>query len=194
MTTTSVAQSTRQSLLDAASRVALRDGVTQITLEAVAREARVSKGGLLYHFPSKDALIQGMLVGYMESFDRELTRKLEESETGKTDTPGRWLRAFALAMYESKTPQELGAGLMAAAALNPELLAPARAIYARWQASAEEDGLDPALATMLRLAIDGLWAVQLLGLAPPNGSSRKQVLETILQLTRGMTAKRQMKL
>jgi Transcriptional regulator len=32
-----------------------------MTLEAVAARANVSKGGLLYHFPSKDALVLGMV-------------------------------------------------------------------------------------------------------------------------------------
>ena len=38
-----------------------RDGVSAMTLEAVAREAGLSKGGLLYHFASKDELIAAML-------------------------------------------------------------------------------------------------------------------------------------
>jgi hypothetical protein len=40
-------------ILDAAERVVLRDGVTHLTLDAVAAETGISKGGLLYHFPSK---------------------------------------------------------------------------------------------------------------------------------------------
>ena len=37
-------------------------GVAKLTLEAVAKEAGVSKGGLLYHFSNKEALIEGMIV------------------------------------------------------------------------------------------------------------------------------------
>ncbi len=43
----------KERLLRAASRVLLRHGVQALTLEAVALEARTSKGGLLHHFPSK---------------------------------------------------------------------------------------------------------------------------------------------
>jgi len=48
-------------ILTAAERVVLRDGVTCLTLEAVACEANLSKGGVLYHFATKEALIQAML-------------------------------------------------------------------------------------------------------------------------------------
>src|SRR5690348_13483576 len=52
---------TRGRLLEAACTVAERSGVAALTLDAVAAEARVSKGGLLYHFPSKEALLSGMV-------------------------------------------------------------------------------------------------------------------------------------
>ena len=53
--------SSRERILAATVQVALRDGVSAMTLDAVAREAGVSKGGLLYHFASKDELIAAML-------------------------------------------------------------------------------------------------------------------------------------
>ena len=52
---------TRQKILAAASQIVQCKGVAKLTLEAVAKEAGVSKGGLLYHFSNK-ALIEGMIV------------------------------------------------------------------------------------------------------------------------------------
>ena len=51
----------REGLLDAADRVIAKGGVTSLTIDAVAREAGVSKGGVLYSFGTKDALIEAML-------------------------------------------------------------------------------------------------------------------------------------
>ena len=51
---------TKDRLLDAASTVVHRDGAQALTLDAVAAEAEVSKGGLLYHFASKRDLIDGL--------------------------------------------------------------------------------------------------------------------------------------
>src|SRR5881227_3806920 len=51
----------RTRILDAAETIVRDKGVTGLTLDAAAREAGVSKGGLLYHFASKEALAAGLL-------------------------------------------------------------------------------------------------------------------------------------
>jgi AcrR family transcriptional regulator len=52
---------TREVVLDALETLLLEGGSSAATLEAVAVAAGVSKGGLLYHFGSKEALYQGFL-------------------------------------------------------------------------------------------------------------------------------------
>jgi AcrR family transcriptional regulator len=44
---------TRSQILDAAEAVVMCQGVRNLTLDAVAAHAGISKGGLLYHFRSK---------------------------------------------------------------------------------------------------------------------------------------------
>jgi Transcriptional regulator len=65
-------RNTREQLLDAATRVLLRDGAEHVTLEAVAAEAGVSKGGLLYHFSSKPALVAALVDRLVGRFDAAL--------------------------------------------------------------------------------------------------------------------------
>ena len=60
--------SRRTALLDAALTVVRRDGAAALTLDAVAAEAGVSKGGVLYHFGSKRALIDGLLERWLDEF------------------------------------------------------------------------------------------------------------------------------
>ena len=50
---------TRARILTAAENVVLRDGVSRLTLESAAAEADLCKGGVLYHFPSRDSLVDG---------------------------------------------------------------------------------------------------------------------------------------
>jgi AcrR family transcriptional regulator len=52
--------SAQDRILDAAEDLITTEGVSGFTLDAVAQAARVSKGGLLYHFSSKDSLISGL--------------------------------------------------------------------------------------------------------------------------------------
>ncbi|MBS1672357.1 MAG: TetR/AcrR family transcriptional regulator [Actinobacteria bacterium] len=51
----------RERVLDAFEKLLLSDGERAATLDAVARAAGVSKGGLLYHFASKDELAGAMI-------------------------------------------------------------------------------------------------------------------------------------
>lgn len=53
--------SARDALLDAYGSILLENGQRATTLSAVAARAGVSKGGLLYHFTSKDALTEGLI-------------------------------------------------------------------------------------------------------------------------------------
>ena len=64
--------SRKEELLDAAIRVIRRDGAQKLTLDAVAAEAGVSKGGILYHFGTKRALVDGLIERWLDDFDRRL--------------------------------------------------------------------------------------------------------------------------
>ena len=58
---TATERSTRDRLLDAFETLLVTAGSRAATLDAVAAQAETSKGGLLYHFHSKDELVEGML-------------------------------------------------------------------------------------------------------------------------------------
>jgi AcrR family transcriptional regulator len=175
------AHATRKLILMAANRVVRRDGVAHLTIDAVAREAGLSKGGVLYHFPSKEALIGGMVGSLLEGFTRDLSRATAQEEDG----PGRWMRAYIRASCTSDPEEaEITTSLLAAIGTNPQLLEPFQRQYRQWQERAEQDGLPPALATLLRLAADGLWLADLFGLAPPEGALREQVIQALLQLAK----------
>jgi AcrR family transcriptional regulator len=51
----------RDAVLDAFEAVLIDVGERAATLDAVAKRAGVSKGGLLYHFPNKEAMIGALL-------------------------------------------------------------------------------------------------------------------------------------
>lgn len=173
----------RPEILQAAGRVVQASGVGALTLDAVARAASVSKGGLLYHFPSKDALITGMIEHLLTEFDQALEAAMAEEPAGR---PGRWLRAYIRATVALNQPDsQLTATLIAAVASDAALRGPVRAHYDAWQRQAEADGLDPARATVVRMAVDGLWFADMFGLAPPSGASRAQLIAALLALTAG---------
>lgn len=67
------ARSARDRILDAFEDLLAEQSERAATLEAVAARAGVSKGGLLYHFASKDALVDGIL----ERFAADLAQDID---------------------------------------------------------------------------------------------------------------------
>jgi AcrR family transcriptional regulator len=169
---------TRARLLDAASAVVRRDGAQALTLDAVAAEAGVSKGGLLYHFRSKRELLDAMLAGWLEEFASEIDAAAGDEGFGRGYVRASDMSGWAAAERATEF------GLLAAMVAEPQALDSVRARYAEWQARLVEEGEDPVRATVARLAADGLWLADLLGLAPPAGELREQVLARLLDLAK----------
>ena len=158
---------TKDKLLNAAGAVVRRDGAQALTLDAVAAEAGVSKGGLLYHFGTKRELIEALVDRWLTEFERDI----------EAAGPG-----FVRGYVRASDPREDELGLLAAFAADPSVLVKARERYAIWQDRVEREGSDPVDATVARLAADGLWLAELLGMAPPRGRLREQVLSRLLEL------------
>lgn len=168
-------------LLSAAERVVARDGVSNLTLEAVAREAGVSKGGLLYHYPSKSALVTAIVARLAAKCESDHARALASGP----QEAGAFTRAYLAARAEPIDPQErpIHTALLAAAGTDPQYLDPIRERIVAWQARLESDGIDPVTACIVRLAIDGLCLCNLLGLAVPQGDLRTQIIDRLTAMT-----------
>lgn len=117
----------RGALLDAAERVVLREGAGQLTMDAVAAEAGVSKGGVLYAFPSKDALIDAMISRVYASMDKIA----EEFIARAGDSGENWAKAHVLASRDAETLiTERSVALIANFMRSPEYRKGAREYYA----------------------------------------------------------------
>ena len=72
----------RTRILDAAEAIVRARGVPGLTLEAAARQAGVSKGGLLYHFGSKEALLSALLARLAEFVSQDFAEAMEHLPPG----------------------------------------------------------------------------------------------------------------
>ena len=70
----------RERVLDAFEELVLTEGERAATIEATAKAAGVSKGGLLYHFGSKDELVAGLLQRLEELTTADLARMNADDE------------------------------------------------------------------------------------------------------------------
>ena len=159
---------TRAKLLDAASAVIRRDGPQALTLEAVAAQAGVSKGGLLYHFKSKRELLDALVSRWLDDFQADIDA-----------APGTFAQSYVRASDGAHAEE---AGMLAALVADPQVLAAVREAHRTWQDRVVAEGGNAVDATVARLAADGLWLADLLGIAPPGGELREQVLARLLEL------------
>lgn len=177
-------ESKYDSLLDAAELIVCRDGSSKLTLDAVAAEAGVSKGGLLYHFPNKEALIIAMVRRMLEAFEEAHKQAMMADPT----EPGRWTRAWVRTSVSPEGSSEYdntAAGLLAAVATKPSLADPMRQRYAEWRDKASSDGIRSEDAMIVSLAADGLWMADILGFVAPQGAERRKIIERMLELAGG---------
>ena len=87
------ANNSREHILDTYVDLLIRSGERAATLDAVATAAKVSKGGLLYHFSSKKALLEALA-------ERTLTLA-EEDFAAMEQAPGGGARVYYI---NSSTP------------------------------------------------------------------------------------------
>ena len=148
---------TRRRILDAAQELARSTGPGNLSLDAVAAKAGVSKGGLLYHFPSKNRLMEALVEDHLSRFDAALSA---QEKTGRPDAAICAYIAQFMAERQCGTPPP--SGLLAALAEDPGMLDPVRRQERDFLGRIRANASDPQMATLAFLAIQGLRAMELL--------------------------------
>ncbi|MBQ76236.1 MAG: TetR family transcriptional regulator [Gammaproteobacteria bacterium] len=165
-------------LLDAASAIVAKVGAGHLTIDAVAAEAGMSKGGVLYHFPSKHLLLEGMLNSLLTDFEDRVTRHREQQD-------GPVIKAWILAEQDQTSNQRsMALALLANAAENPNLLDPARKFVQRTFSDVRSEAEDQDLSTILLLAAEGLRFLDMLDLLPLTDDERGDLHERMLNLAK----------
>lgn len=141
----------REKSLNAFVKLVLEQGEKAATLDAVAGAAGISKGGLMYHFPNKEALVAG-LMGFVEDLADEDVRRMREHPEGP-------------AVYHLRTSTfhdtPLDRAVVATMRLSQGSNAVAQKTLERirrsWLDALNEQIADPAVAEAVLLMGDGLY-------------------------------------
>ena len=175
---------TRDRILNAAEVRLLSVGPSGLVLGSVAEDAGVSKGGLLYHFSSKEALVAGLCERMLDRFDRTLA-DVRDADGVQT---GAFLRAYlASTVSEDGRPADnsaqLMAGLLATLGRDSTHMEAIRDRFAKWHESLAHDGIDETTSVIVRLAADGLWLSALLGLPQLDADIGPRTVRALRELT-----------
>ncbi|MBF0504415.1 MAG: TetR/AcrR family transcriptional regulator [Candidatus Omnitrophica bacterium] len=170
----------REAILDAAEFVVIKSGAAHMSLDTVARKAGVSKGGLMYHFPTKIDLLKAMVGRLVDEYHRN--RANIAAQMNDT-TPVGLLKAGIMLNFESDPKRDqMGCPILAVAACAPELLDPIKKAYREHLELISRSGLKFERAAVLSLASDGFMLNNLLGLCLFNKTQKKMILQKMLQM------------
>ncbi|WP_237058340.1 TetR/AcrR family transcriptional regulator [Microbulbifer sediminum] len=165
----------KDTIIRAAEEVIREKGARKLTLDAVAAQCGLSKGGLLHHFRTKQALLKAMLESAIE---QEEAIRLECGEGPGSELAARVQCMFALMENDEGLPRSL----IAAVAEDPSLLEPIKAKEARVRREVCDQSGDPELALLLLSAARGIFLGRVLGVMEPGDPAIDRLRERLLAM------------
>ncbi|MEJ8281793.1 TetR/AcrR family transcriptional regulator [Pseudonocardia spirodelae] len=177
--------SARDRVLDAYETLLIEQGPGGATLDAVAAAAEVSKGGLLYHFNSKESLVGGLL-------DRLRERSARDAELMRSDAAGTVAYYLRTSMPGGESPVGLTRTYLATLRIadgttsGESARGALAAVDADGLAALREEIEDPVVAWLVQLVGDGLYLRTLTGAPLTGGVPTDELLDTL----RGLLAAR----
>jgi len=173
----------RESVLDAFESLLLTEGERAATIEAIARDAGVSKGGLLYHYASKEALEAALL----ERMERLVDEDVEEMRADPSGPVAAFVRSSV--MTDSPIDRALIAGSKLAQSGNAEAAHALRRVRQRWEDVLRPHTRDEAALQLVLLVSDGLYfnnAIDDVGVQGPvpQGPEMDALIALVEQATR----------
>lgn len=164
----------RDKLLAAFQHLVLTEGERAATLDAVAAHAGVSKGGLLYHFPHRQALVDAAMARCEELAREDLERLTASSE-------GAAREFLTTSLYEdSPLDRSLGVAFRLVQAREPGAKQTCARVNAEWYRVILADVQDPVVATAVLAMGDGLYQQAVMGLLPDDAAERHAILDRLL--------------
>lgn len=157
--------------------VAQEAGAGNLSLDAVAHRAGVSKGGLLYNFPSKAKLLQALVQHYLNDYETSFER--EKAADGGTKS------ALQVHVQLSRElcdhPKGGASGVLAAMADDPHFLDPLSRFKRRILDRLKAEARDPLRALMCFLVLEGITSLDLFELNLLTEDERRQVLDRLTE-------------
>ncbi len=169
-------KSARQKILAAADELSRDLGPANLSLDAVAQRAGVSKGGLLYHFPSKARLLKAMVEHYIEVFDANLAETEREHGGGENRLVEAYLDLVVADLARKQPPSQ---GVLAALSENPDFITPIkeynRILLDRLKANASDENA----ALIVFLALEGMRSLKLFDMDLLTRQERESVVAVL---------------
>ena len=167
---------TLEKILAAAEIVVTREGVAGLTMEGVAQEAGISKGGVLHHFRSKEAMI-----AKLASRKLHILRDGLERQTALLDgTRHKSLGGMIAHAFTTYGPDEsFSRAMLVAAVENSHSLEQFRALFADTLDRVRAESAAPDSSAALLFAVIGILVSRTLGFAELEQAQAEKVFQAL---------------
>lgn len=163
----------RDRILDAAEAVILDSNGRNLTLDAVAERAGISKGGLVYSFATKDELIYAALEREVTRFQKAVRQRVGDGSTGPIELV---LAHIEEAFNEDDASTRMAAFLVTALVHAPGMLEPVRRLYRTLLNPLRSKSREFAEVRQALLAVEGIFLLRGLGFVEVSSDEFKSVL------------------
>jgi AcrR family transcriptional regulator len=168
----------RNAALDAALAIIARDGPGRLTLDAIARESGLSKGGVMHQFRTKEAVLKALLVRQMVRFEEFSTPYRAKARTESANPE--LATEIATVREAANAPNSAALALLAAMVESPDLMALPRDSDLKTIAAIKAEATDPDLAMLRWAAARGLMLGALFGMSPLPKAERERLFARLL--------------
>ena len=117
MDNASRSERSRNAALEAAIAIIARDGPGRLTLDAIARESGLSKGGVMHQFRTKEAVLKALLERQMAHFE-EFSNSYQAKVSATSANP-ELATQLATVREAASAPNSAALALVAAMVENP---------------------------------------------------------------------------
>ena len=168
----------RNAALEAAIRIIARDGPGRLTLDAIARESGLSKGGVMHQFRTKEAVLKALLERQMEHFEEFSTRYM--AKVSATSANPNLATQLATVREAATSPNSAALALVAAMVENPSLMMLPREREMKRVEAIKAESADPDLALLRWAAARGLLLSSLFGMSPLSKDEHDRLFARLL--------------
>jgi AcrR family transcriptional regulator len=177
----------RQKVLDAARRIVETRGAGHLTFEMLAEESGVTRGGITYHFRTKEELLKALIEADIADWTVAAEQMGSDAGVGCPKASRMIGHVRTCLADEDDAHKRFVAGMLSAAMVDPGLLDPVRAHHEREFADWLWDDVDLERYVLL-LAADGLFWNQLFDVTPLPASVRPRLIALIEAKVRALAA------
>lgn len=170
--------SVKPRLLDEALAIVAEEGIAALTYDSLAERTGVSKGGLLYHFASKEALLNDITERLISRYNAAREEAVAALPPGRS----RALKGAIMAsLNNSSKSDNVSAKMITSGHWSPDR----GRKYRRERFDEMVAGVGFERAAVVYLATEGLWFMELADRSPFTSEERQRIADLLLALADG---------